>query len=130
RWWCPCPSSVRWAGRRLPERPAAPDNPRAARRCRAPAPRGLAGPDRRRLSPRFRACRSPRLHSRSRRAGLLRRRRRARSRRRATRGYSRSVMANALGLIGLLAFIVSVIAVAAAVTWLVVKVSPKRENAE
>ncbi len=39
-------------------------------------------------------------------------------------------MANALGLIGLLAFIVSVIAVAAAVTWLVVKVSPKRENAE
>jgi hypothetical protein len=39
-------------------------------------------------------------------------------------------MATALGLVGLLAFIVSVIALAAGVTWLVVKISPKKENAE
>ena len=39
-------------------------------------------------------------------------------------------MATVLGLIGLVVFIVSVIALAAAITWLVVKVSPKREDAE
>jgi len=39
-------------------------------------------------------------------------------------------MATALGLIGLVAFIVSVIALAAGITWLVVKISPKKENAE
>src|SRR5205823_2165367 len=120
----------RRAGRQAPERPAAADNPREARRCRDPAPRDWAGPNRPRPWPRFRACPSLRPHSRSRRAGLLRRRRRARSRRRATRGYSRSVMATALGLIGLVAFIVSVIALAAGITWLVVKISPKKENAE
>jgi hypothetical protein len=39
-------------------------------------------------------------------------------------------MATALGLIGLVAFIVSVIALAAGITWLVVKISPQREKAE
>jgi hypothetical protein len=39
-------------------------------------------------------------------------------------------MATALGLIGLLVFIVCVIVLAAGITWLVVKVSPKREDAE
>jgi hypothetical protein len=39
-------------------------------------------------------------------------------------------MASALGLIGLLAFIVCVIALAAGVTWLVVKISPQRDKAE
>jgi hypothetical protein len=39
-------------------------------------------------------------------------------------------MGTVLGLLGLVAFIVSVIALAAAVTWLVVKISPKRDNAE
>jgi hypothetical protein len=39
-------------------------------------------------------------------------------------------MATALGLIGLVAFIVSVIALAAGITWLVVKISPQRKNAE
>jgi hypothetical protein len=39
-------------------------------------------------------------------------------------------MATALGLIGLLLFIVCVIVLAAGITWLVVKVSPKREDAE
>jgi hypothetical protein len=39
-------------------------------------------------------------------------------------------MATALGLIGLVAFIVCVIALAAAITWLVVKISPQRKNAE
>jgi hypothetical protein len=39
-------------------------------------------------------------------------------------------MATALGLLGLLVFIVCVIALAAAVTWLVVKISPQRKNAE
>ena len=38
-------------------------------------------------------------------------------------------MATALGLIGLLVFIVCVIALAAGITWLVVKISPKKENA-
>ena len=37
-------------------------------------------------------------------------------------------MGTALGLLGLLAFIVCVIALAAAVTWLVVKISPKRQE--
>jgi hypothetical protein len=39
-------------------------------------------------------------------------------------------MATVLGLIGLAVFIVAVIALAAGVTWLVVKISPSRENAE
>ena len=39
-------------------------------------------------------------------------------------------MATALGLIGLAVFIVCVIALAAGITWLVVKISPKKENAE
>jgi len=39
-------------------------------------------------------------------------------------------MATVLGLIGLVAFIVCVIALAAGITWLVVKISPKKENAE
>jgi hypothetical protein len=39
-------------------------------------------------------------------------------------------MATALGLIGLLAFIVCVIALAAGITWVVVKISPKRNKAE
>jgi len=39
-------------------------------------------------------------------------------------------MATALGLIGLVAFIVCVIALAAGITWLVVKISPQRKDAE
>ena len=39
-------------------------------------------------------------------------------------------MATALGLIGLAVFIVCVIALAAGITWLVVKISPKKEKAE
>jgi hypothetical protein len=37
-------------------------------------------------------------------------------------------MMTVLGLIGLVAFIVCVIALAAAITWVVVKFSPTREN--
>jgi hypothetical protein len=37
-------------------------------------------------------------------------------------------MATVLGLIGLVVFIVCVIALAAAITWVVVKFSPSREN--
>ena len=37
-------------------------------------------------------------------------------------------MATALGLIGLIVFIVCVIVLAAGITWLVVKVSPQREE--
>ncbi len=39
-------------------------------------------------------------------------------------GYSSSVMKTALGLIGIVAFIVGVIGFAAFMTWVVVKVSP------
>jgi hypothetical protein len=39
-------------------------------------------------------------------------------------------MATVLGLIGLAVFIVAVIALAASVTWLVVKISPGRKKAE
>jgi hypothetical protein len=39
-------------------------------------------------------------------------------------------VATVLGLIGLAVFIVSVIALAAAITWLVVKIIPARENTE
>jgi hypothetical protein len=39
-------------------------------------------------------------------------------------------MATVLGLIGLAVFIVGVIALAAGVTWLVVKISPSKEDAE
>jgi len=41
-------------------------------------------------------------------------------------GYSRSVVANVLGLIGMAVFIVAIVALAAALTWLVVRVSPAR----
>jgi hypothetical protein len=37
-------------------------------------------------------------------------------------------MNTALGLLGLLVFIVAVIALASAITWLVVKVSPQRND--
>ena len=39
-------------------------------------------------------------------------------------------MATVLGLIGVVVFIVCVIALAAGITWLVVKISPKKEKAE
>jgi hypothetical protein len=39
-------------------------------------------------------------------------------------------VATVLGLIGLVVFIVCVIALAAGITWLVVKISPKKEKAE
>ena len=38
-------------------------------------------------------------------------------------------MRTVLGLLGLVGFIVCVIALAAAVTWLVVKITPRREQA-
>ena len=43
-------------------------------------------------------------------------------------GYSRSVVANVLGLIGMAVFIVAIVALAAALTWLVVRVSPVRNQ--
>ena len=39
-------------------------------------------------------------------------------------GYSRVALANLLGLIGMVIFIVATIALAAGVTWLVVKITP------
>jgi hypothetical protein len=39
-------------------------------------------------------------------------------------------MATVLGLLGLLVFIVAVIALAAGITWLVVKISPQKKKAE
>ena len=39
-------------------------------------------------------------------------------------GYSRVALANVLGLIGMVIFIVATIALAAGVTWLVVKITP------
>jgi hypothetical protein len=39
-------------------------------------------------------------------------------------------MATVLGLFGLVLFIVSVIALAAGITWLVVKISPQRKKGE
>jgi hypothetical protein len=39
------------------------------------------------------------------------------------RGYP-SLVANALGLLGVLAFIVGTVGIAAAITWLVVRISP------
>ncbi len=39
-------------------------------------------------------------------------------------------MATVLGLLGLVVFIVGVIALAAGVTWLVVKISPQRKDPE
>jgi uncharacterized membrane protein len=41
-------------------------------------------------------------------------------------GYSRSVLWDILGLVGMTLFIIGVVALAAAVTWLVVKISPAR----
>jgi hypothetical protein len=38
------------------------------------------------------------------------------------------VVANALGVLGIIVFIVCVIALAASVTWLVVRISPKPGN--
>ena len=42
-------------------------------------------------------------------------------------GYSRSAMLNVLGLIGFAVFIVCVIAAAAGITWLVVRLSPGKK---
>jgi hypothetical protein len=39
-------------------------------------------------------------------------------------------MATALGLIGLVAFIVAVIALAATVTWAVIRLTPQRDKSE
>ena len=39
-------------------------------------------------------------------------------------------MATALGLVGLIAFIVAVIALAAGVTWLVIRLTPQRDKRE
>jgi hypothetical protein len=39
-------------------------------------------------------------------------------------------MGTVLGLFGLVAFMVSVIALAAGITWTVVKITPRRDNAE
>jgi hypothetical protein len=39
-------------------------------------------------------------------------------------GYSRAVLATVLGLIGMVIFIVATISLAAAITWVVVKVTP------
>jgi hypothetical protein len=44
-------------------------------------------------------------------------------------GYSRSAMLNVLGLIGFAIFIVCVIAVAAGITWVVVRLSPGKKPA-
>ena len=40
------------------------------------------------------------------------------------RGYSRAALGTALGLIGMVIFVVATIALAAGVTWLVVKITP------
>src|SRR6266480_2068743 len=98
-----------WAGQ--PSSGSTLPRPSASRLGRSRPPTALAT---------FPSVSEPRRHSRLRRAALLRRRRQARSRRRAPRGYSRSVMATVLGLLGLLVFIVAVIALAAGITWLVV----------
>src|SRR6266540_2598762 len=45
-------------------------------------------------------------------------------------GYSRSAVADALGLLAMLVFIVCVIALAAAMTWLVVRFSPAKKPSE
>ena len=42
--------------------------------------------------------------------------------------YSRSVVMNVLGLIGMVVFIAAIVALAAAMTWLVVRVSPARDQ--
>ena len=39
-------------------------------------------------------------------------------------GYSRSVVSNVLGLLGMAVFILVIVGIAAAVTWLVVRLSP------
>jgi hypothetical protein len=43
---------------------------------------------------------------------------------RTMRGYSRTALGTVLGLIGMVAFIAATIALAAGVTWLVVKITP------
>jgi Mn2+/Fe2+ NRAMP family transporter len=48
--------------------------------------------------------------------------------REAHRGYSRSVVTTVLGLIGIAVFIVCVIALAAAVTWTVVRLTPSHKK--
>jgi hypothetical protein len=40
------------------------------------------------------------------------------------RGYSRAALGTVLGLIGMVLFIVATIALAAGITWLVVKITP------
>ena len=45
-------------------------------------------------------------------------------------GYSRSVLLDALGLLGFVVFILCVIAIAAGVTWIVVKYSPAKRPSE
>ena len=42
--------------------------------------------------------------------------------------YSRSVVSNVLGLIGMVAFIAAIVTLAAAVTWVVVRLSPARDK--
>ena len=42
-------------------------------------------------------------------------------------GYSRSVVMNVLGLIGMVVFIAAIIAAAAGVTWVVVRLSPAKK---
>ena len=44
-------------------------------------------------------------------------------------GYSRSVLANVLGVLLMVVFIVAVVALAAGVTWLVVRISPAKDSA-
>ena len=43
------------------------------------------------------------------------------------RGYSRSAMKSALGLIEFVVFITAIVSVAAGITWLVVRLSPKKK---
>ena len=68
-----------------------------------------AGRARRPRARRCRACRSPRRRRRRRPEALPRRRRPARSRKRAARGYSRAAVDTVLGLLGLVVFVVCVV---------------------
>ena len=115
--------------RRRRARPAAAGSPRAARRCRGRAPPSSAGRARRRRARRCRACSSPRRRSRLRREAPPHRRHRARSRTREARGYP-TCRGRTLGLIGVAIFIVCVIALAAGITWLVVRLCPLAELEE
>ena len=79
---------------------------------------------RRRRARRSRACPSPRRRTRRRPAARRRRRRRARSRRPWASGYSTDACTTSFDFFGLAVYIVGVIALAAGVTWLVVRISP------